>query len=172
MKLAECELLVKKGADEIDVVISVGKMMAGACEEVFDEIYMIKQVIGDTHLKVILETGILQSAEKIRLASLIAMEAGADFIKTSTGKTSPAATTEAMYIMLKAIRDYHAATGRIVGIKPAGGIVSTEDALKYFTLTEQLLGDEWLRPEWFRIGASRLANNLLSDIHQSPVNYF
>lgn len=172
VKLAECELLVKKGADEIDVVISVGKIMAGDFQEVFDEIYMIKQTIGDTHLKVILETGILKSAEKIRLASLIALEAGADFIKTSTGKTSPAASTEAVYIMLKAIRDYHAITGRKVGIKPAGGIGTSAEALPYYYLVEQILGEEWLQPGFFRIGASRLANNLLSDIHQSTVSYF
>lgn len=172
VKLAECELLVKKGADELDVVIPVGKMIAGECEAVFDEIYMIKQTIGETHLKVILETGLLKSAEKIRLASLIALEAGADFIKTSTGKTSPAASPEAVYIMLKAIRDYHSITGRKAGIKPAGGIGTSAEALPYYYLVEQILGEDWLNPSLFRIGASRLANHLLSDIHQSTVSYF
>lgn len=172
VKLAECDLLVKKGADEVDVVISVGKMLAGECEAVFDELYMIRQVTSGIHLKVILETGLLQTAQQIRLASLIAMEAGADFIKTSTGKTSPAATPEAVYIMLKAIRDYHSVTGRAVGIKPAGGISSTADAHAYYTLTRQLLGTDWLHPGLFRIGASRLANELLSDLTRQPVNWY
>ena len=172
IKLAECELLVSKGADEIDIVISVGRFLGGDYQRVFDEIYLIKNMIGDIHLKVILETGLLKTAQNIRLASLIAMEAGADFIKTSTGKLSPAATPEAVYVMAKAIRDYHSHTGKMVGLKPAGGISNLDDAMIYYTLIENLLGEEWLTPGLFRIGASRLANHLLSSIKGQEVNHF
>ena len=172
VKLAECKLLVEKGADEIDIVISVGRFLAGEHDRVFDEILLIKQTIGETHLKVILETGLLETAENIRLASLIAMEAGADFIKTSTGKLSPAATPEAVYVMLKAISDYHSQTGRKVGIKPAGGIATVEDALSYHALVKEIMGDEWVSPNLFRLGASRLANNLLSAIEGCKVSHF
>ncbi|MCD6346457.1 MAG: deoxyribose-phosphate aldolase, partial [Bacteroidales bacterium] len=172
VKLAECELLVSKGADEIDIVLSVGRFLEGDYQKVMNEIQLIKNIIGDTHLKVILETGLLKTAQNIRMASLIAMEAGADFIKTSTGKLSPAATPEAVYVMAKAIRDYHVISGRMVGLKAAGGISSAEDALNYYYLVETLLGDDWLTPDLFRIGASRLANSLLQEITGTKLNYF
>ncbi len=172
VKLAECELLVSKGADEIDIVLSVGRFLGGDFQRVFDEIHLIKNTIADVHLKVILETGLLKTAENIRMASFLAMEAGADFIKTSTGKLSPAATPEAVYVMAKAIRDYHVSTGRMVGLKPAGGIVTVEDALVYYKLIDSLLGDEWLNPGLFRIGASRLANNLLEAITKKTISHF
>lgn len=172
VKLAECELLTRLGADEIDVVISVGQFLAGNYQAVSTEIELIKSAIGAVHLKVILETGILKSAENIRLASLLAMEAGADFIKTSTGKTSPAASPEAVLVMAQAIRDFHSITGRKVGIKPAGGIVSVEDAIPYLSIIEQTLGKEWMCPELFRFGASRLANHVLSEALSDSITYF
>jgi deoxyribose-phosphate aldolase len=172
VKLAECGLLVKKGADEIDVVISVGKFLNGEYLEVLNELILIREATAGTTLKVILETGLLKKSENIRLASYIAMEAGADFIKTSTGKIPVAATPEAVYVMAKAIRDYQALTGKVVGIKPAGGIVEVDDALIYYTLISRILGESWLTPERFRIGASRLANNLLSKISGKEVRHF
>lgn len=172
VKLAECELLASKGADEIDIVISVGRFLEGDYQYVANEIRLIKEVIGDVHLKVILETGKLASAENIRIASLLAMESGADFIKTSTGKENPAATPEAVFVMAMAVKDYHAATGRKVGIKPAGGISTPEDAAIYLGIISEILGEEWTNPELFRIGASRLANNLLSEIIREKVEFF
>jgi len=172
VKLAECQLLASKGADEIDIVISAGRFLAGDCRYVADEIALIREAIGEVHLKVILETGKLRTAENIRAASLIAMESGADFIKTSTGKENPAATPEAVYIMAKAIRDYYTHTGKKVGIKPAGGIALPGDAFDYLTIVMEILGDDWCTPEFFRIGASRLANNLLSEILLEKVSYF
>jgi len=172
VKIEECKLLVSKGVDEIDIVLSVGKFQAGEYQEIFDEIHSIKDTIGDIHLKVILETGLLKSSENIRLASLIAMEAGADFIKTSTGKLSPSATPEAVYSMATAIRDFHAVTGRMVGLKPAGGISNVDDAARYYSLIEQVLGKNWTKPEFFRIGASRLANNILSAISDETISFF
>jgi deoxyribose-phosphate aldolase len=172
VKLAECELLVKKGADEVDIVISVGRLLAGDCHSVLNELILIREACGGATLKVILETGSLKSAENIRLASLIAMEAGADFIKTSTGKNPVSATPEAAYIMCRAIRDFYSRTGRMVGIKPAGGIAEVSDALIYYRLIQKLLGEEWVHPALFRIGASRLANNLLSQLKGQSVKYF
>jgi len=172
VKLAECKLLVAKGADEIDIVLSVGRFLGGDLQYVADEIALIKEAIEDVHLKVILETGKLSSPEKIRTASILAMEAGADFIKTSTGKENPAASPEAVYVMSKAVRDYYSVSGRQVGIKPAGGISSSDDAVIYLTLINELLGEEWCQPELFRIGASRLANNLISDITGSRISFF
>lgn len=172
VKLAECKLLASKGADEIDIVISVGRFLGGDFQYVADEIALIKDTIGDLHLKVILETGKLASTENIRIASLLAMESGADFIKTSTGKENPAATPEAVYVMTMAIRDYFTATGRRVGIKPAGGISSTEDAANYLCILNEILGKEWSNSDLFRIGASRLANNLLSEITQKQIKFF
>lgn len=172
VKIAECELLVSKGADEIDIVISVGKFLAGEYQQVFEEISSIKNTIGDVHLKVILETGLLKTAENIRIASLIAMEAGADFIKTSTGKLSPAATPEAVYSMATAIRDYHTVTDRIIGLKPAGGISNVNDAARYYTLIDHILGEKWTHPEFFRLGASRLSNSILSAISGKDISYF
>ncbi len=172
VKLAECELLVSKGATEIDIVMPVGQFLAGAYQVVFDEIALIKHAIGQTHLKVILETGLLQDAEQIRQASLLAMEAGADFIKTSTGKVSPAATPQAVMVMTRAIADYHKKTGKQVGIKPAGGISTLADALPYYRIVETELGNDWLNPGLFRIGASRLANALLSEYYQDEILHF
>jgi len=172
IKLAECGLLVKKGADEIDVVISVGRFLAGEYLEVLNELILIREACAGARLKVILETGLLKTATNIRLASLIAMEAGADFIKTSTGKIPVAATPEAVNVMARAIRDYYALTGRAVGIKPAGGIAEVSEAMVYYHLINTLLGEEWLNPERFRIGASRLANNLLTVITGSETGYF
>jgi deoxyribose-phosphate aldolase len=172
VKLAECGLLVNKGADEIDVVISAGRFLAGDYLSVMNELILIREATREVKLKVILETGLLKSAKNIRLASLMAMEAGADFIKTSTGKIPVAATPEAVNIMAKAIHDYFKVTGRKVGLKPAGGIVEVADSIKYYYLMHKILGDTWLQPELFRIGASRLANNLLSKISGSEVRYF
>ena len=172
VKLAECELAVSKGADEVDIVISVGDFLNGKYQEVFNEIYLIKKTIGDAHLKVILETGILRNIENIYTASFIAMEAGADFIKTSTGKLEPAATPEAVFVMTKAIKDYYEKTGRKIGIKPAGGIATPEDAELYYKIVEYNLGTEWLNNKLFRIGASRLANNILSELKGEEVKYF
>lgn len=172
VKMAECELLVSKGADEIDIVISVGIFLAGQHQRISDEINLIKSTIGDVHLKVILETGLLKSAKNIRLASLIAMEAGADFIKTSTGKLNPAATPEAVYSMANAIKDYYQSTGRKVGLKPAGGIASVEDAMVYYSIISAILGKEWISSDLFRIGASRLANNTLSAITGKEISFF
>ncbi|TSA37240.1 MAG: deoxyribose-phosphate aldolase [Porphyromonadaceae bacterium] len=172
IKLAECGLLVKKGADEIDVVISAGRFLDGEYLAVLNELILIREATSGAKLKVILETGLLKSAANIRLASLIAMEAGADFIKTSTGKIPVSATPEAVNVMAKAIRDYYTLTGKVVGIKPAGGIVEVGDAITYYYMISKLLGDEWLCPEHFRIGASRLANNLLTKILDYEVRYF
>ncbi len=172
VKLAECGLLVKKGADEIDVVISAGLFLAGDYLAVLNELLLIREATNGVKLKVILETGLLKSAENIRLASLIAMEAGADFIKTSTGKIPVAATPEAVYVMTRAIRDYAAVTGRKVGLKPAGGIVEVSDAVVYYQMVHKTLGEEWLRADRFRIGASRLANNLLTRITGREVLHF
>ena len=172
IKLAECGLLVKKGADEIDVVISVGRFLAGEYLAVLNELILIREATPGVKLKVILETGLLKSAANIRLASLIAMEAGANFIKTSTGKIPVAATPQAVNVMAKAIRDFYTLTGKVVGIKPAGGIVEVSDAIIYYYMITKLLGDDWLHPERFRIGASRLANNLLTRILNHEVRYF
>lgn len=164
VKLAEVKYAVEEGADEIDMVISRGKLLEGEYIEVFDEINAIKEVCGNVHLKVILETGELTDLPRIYDASVIAMKAGGDFIKTSTGKINPAATPEAAYVMLQAIRDYYESTGKITGFKPAGGISTPEQALVYVRLVESILGPEWLNPGLFRIGASRLADNLASEL--------
>jgi len=160
VKLAEISYAINQGADEIDMVISRGTFLAGDYQTVFDEISAIKLICGKTHLKVILETGELGSLENIRKASDIAIYAGGDFIKTSTGKIQPAATEEAFVIMLDAIKDYYKSTGKKIGIKPAGGISEPEVALRYYALIKNILGEEWLKPELFRFGASRLANKI------------
>jgi deoxyribose-phosphate aldolase len=172
VKVAECGLLASKGVDEIDVVISAGKFIAGDYMDVLNELILIREACTGVTLKVILETGLLRSAEEIRLASLIAMEAGADFIKTSTGKVAVSATPEAVQVMVTAIGDYFSVTGRPVGIKPAGGIAEVPDALTYYRIVEEKLGSDWLVPARFRIGASRLANNLLSAAAGSEIRYF
>ena len=172
VKVAETALALADGASEIDIVIPVGKYLGGDYEGMCDEIEEIKSVCGDRHLKVILETGALKTAENIWKASILAMYSGADFIKTSTGKQEPAATPEAAYVMCQAIKAYHEKTGRKVGFKPAGGINSVNDALTYYTIVKEVLGKEWLNNTLFRIGTSRLANLLLSDIVGEEVKFF
>ncbi len=164
VKKLETETAIDFGANEVDIVISVGEFQDGNYEFVGEEIKLIKSVMKDAHLKVILETGALKEVEEIWFASLLAIESGADFIKTSTGKQQPAATFEAAYVMLNAIKLYHEQTGKKIGFKPAGGISTPEDALVYYQLVKDILGDEWLNNKLFRIGASRLANHLLSQI--------
>lgn len=172
VKIAETAMAVMEGATEIDVVISIGKFLSGAYEEVWEELKEIKSACREAHLKVILETGALESTSNIKKASVLAMSAGADFIKTSTGKIPVAATPEATYVMCLAIRDWHQKTGDKVGYKPAGGIVSTEDAVKHYTIVKEVLGEEWLNNKHFRIGASRLANNLLTSIEGKEIKYY
>lgn len=164
LKVLETKKALDFGANEIDIVISVGEFLEGNYEFVMEEIKSIKSVVGDKCLKVILETGALSTAENIWEASLIAMEAGADFIKTSTGKMKPAATPEAAWVMVHAIKAYYENTGKVIGIKAAGGISTTDDALVYYSMVKDVLGEDWLTPERFRIGASRLANNLMNDL--------
>lgn len=163
IKIMEIEQAIVQGAEEIDIVLPVGKFLMNDLEYVSYEIQVIKQRIGSVHLKVILETGSLKDFSLIRKASLLAIEAGADFIKTSTGKISPGATPEAMAIMCCAIRDYYMRTGKKIGIKPAGGISDTRTALLYYHIVKEILGEEWLNRERFRIGASRLANRILGE---------
>ena len=172
VKVAETMLAVKDGADEIDIVINVGDMLAGNYEEVCDEIAELKCACGDAHLKVILETGALKTASMIKKASLLAIYSGADFIKTSTGKQEPAATLEAAYVMCQAIKEYYEQTGIKVGFKPAGGINCVNDALIYYTIVKEVLGDEWLTNKLFRLGTSRLANLLLSEIVGEDLKFF
>lgn len=160
VKLAEISYAINQGADEIDMVISRGTFLAGNYQTVYDEISAIKLICGNTHLKVILETGELDNLENIRKASDIAIYAGGDFIKTSTGKVQPAATEEAFVIMLDAIKDYYQSTGKKIGIKPAGGISEPEIALRYYALLKHILGEDWITPELFRFGASRLATKI------------
>ena len=160
-KIAETALAIADGADEVDIVLNVGYFKDEAYEELCDEIAEIKHSCKDHNLKVILETGLLKTAEAIRRASILAMYAGADFIKTSTGKIYPGASLEAAYVMCQCIKEYHQKHGTIIGFKPAGGIRSTEDAVKYYTIVKEVLGEEWVKDNrYFRIGASSLANNL------------
>jgi deoxyribose-phosphate aldolase len=161
VKLADTRDAVAAGADEIDMVISRGSFLAGDYSAVFDEIVAVKEAAGPAHLKVILETGELGTYDNVRRASWLAMLAGADFIKTSTGKVPVAATLPVTLVMLEAVRDYRAQTGRQVGVKPAGGIRTTKDAIKYLVLINETVGDDWLHPDWFRFGASSLLNDLL-----------
>ena len=172
IKVAETALTVADGANEIDIVINVGNMIAGEYEEMCEEIMEVKAACNKAHLKVILETGALKTATLIKKASLLSIYAGADFIKTSTGKMEPAATLEAAYVMCQAIKEYYDKEGIKIGFKPAGGIVTTEDALGYYCIVKEILGEEWLNNELFRLGASRLANNLLSEILESEIKFF
>lgn len=172
VKVAETALAVAGGADEIDIVINVGDFLDGDYESVCDEIAEIKEATRDGRLKVILESGALKTAENIRNASLLAMYSGADFIKTSTGKEYPGASHFAAYVMLHAIKEYYEATGRMVGFKPAGGVRTPEDAVGYYILVKEILGDKWLTNEYFRIGASGLANNLLTAIFGTETKFF
>jgi deoxyribose-phosphate aldolase len=152
---------VAAGADEIDMVIDRGAFLAGRYAEVFDEIVAVREASGAAHLKVILETGELATYDNVRRASWLAMLAGGDFIKTSTGKISPAATLPVTLVMLEAVRDFRDSTGRQIGVKPAGGIRTTKDAIRYLVLVNETVGDDWLDPDWFRLGASSLLNDLL-----------
>jgi deoxyribose-phosphate aldolase len=178
VKLMDTRFAVEEGADEIDMVISRGKFLSGDYNFVYDEIATIKEACGDARLKVILETGELVTLDNVRKASEIAMHAGADFIKTSTGKIQPAATMQVTYVMLMAIKDFHARTGKMIGMKPAGGISTSKLALHYLWMVKETLGDQWLTNEWFRFGASSLANDVLMQlmkskegVYQSP-DYF
>ena len=172
IKVAESAMAVAAGATEIDIVISIGKFLEGNYQEVVDEISEVKAAIQDAHLKVILETGALKTAENIYKASIIAMAAGADFIKTSTGKVPVNATPEATYVMCQAIKAWKEKTGVKVCYKPAGGVSTTAEAVQHYTLVKEILGEDWLNNESFRFGASRLANNLLTSITGNEVKYF
>ena len=172
VKIAETALALQAGATEIDIVLSVGKFLDGDYESVCDEIQELKDLCGEKTLKVILETGALKSAENIKKAAILSIYSGADFIKTSTGKETPAATPEAAYVMCKTIKEYYEKTGKKIGFKAAGGINSTDDALLYYSIVEETLGKEWLCSKLFRIGTSRLANTLLSEITGEECNIF
>lgn len=174
VKVAETALAIGDGADEIDMVLSVGKFLSADYEAVSEEIQELKEVVDreNKHLKVILETGSLATAENIKKASIIAMYSGADFIKTSTGKEKISATPEAAYVMCQAIKEYYDETGNKVGFKPAGGLNTPEDAIAYYTIVKEVLGKEWLTNKLFRLGTSRLANLLLSDIKGKEINFF
>ncbi|HEV2634315.1 MAG TPA: deoxyribose-phosphate aldolase [Actinocrinis sp.] len=161
VKLADTRLAVEAGADEIDMVIDRGAFLTGRFDAVFQEISAVKEACGPAHLKVILETGELATYDNVRRASWLAMLAGADFIKTSTGKVVPAATLPVTVVMLEAVRDFRAATGRQVGMKPAGGIRTAKDAIRYLVAVNETCGEDWLDPAWFRFGASSLLNDLL-----------
>lgn len=172
IKVAESAMAVAGGANEVDIVMSLGYYLDKNYEEMCDEIAEIKDAIKDAKLKVILETGALQKAEDIKNASLLSMYSGADFIKTSTGKIYPGASLEAAWVMCQCIKEYYEKTGRKVGFKAAGGIRTTEEALQYYAIVKEVLGDEWLTQEYFRIGASSLANSLLSTMEGTEVKYF
>ena len=166
VKILETRQAVEAGADEIDMVIDRGAFLQGDYRAVFEEIVAVKDACGDAHLKVILETGELETYDNVRRASVLAMAAGADFIKTSTGKVTPAATLPVTLVMLEAIRDFHRRTGRMVGMKPAGGIRTAKDAIQYLVVLYETLGPRWMTPEWFRFGASTLLNDVLMQIRK------
>jgi deoxyribose-phosphate aldolase len=172
IKLEETRIAVEEGADEIDMVISRGAFLQGEYGHVFDEIAAIKEACGDAHLKVILETGELGTYDRVRRASVLAMHAGADFIKTSTGKIQPAATLPVTLVMLQAIRDYYYETDRMVGMKPAGGISNAKLAVHYLVMLRETLGTAWMTPEWFRFGASSLANDVLMQIQKQATGVY
>lgn len=173
VKVAETALAVKDGATEIDIVMPVGKFLSGDYESVCDDIAELKQTCGDdVAMKVILETGCLGTAANIKKASILSMYAGADYIKTSTGKEKVSATPEAAYVMCQAIKEYYDETGIQIGFKPAGGINSVTDALTYYTIVKEVLGEKWLTNKWFRMGTSRLANLLLSEIVGEETKFF
>ncbi|PMC07737.1 deoxyribose-phosphate aldolase [Hoylesella timonensis] len=172
VKIAETALAVKDGATEIDIVMPVGKFLSGNYEEMCEDIQELKETCGDAAMKVILETGCLKTASNIKKASILSMYAGADYIKTSTGKEKVAATPEAAYVMCQAIKEYYDETGIQIGFKPAGGINSVMDALIYYTIVKEVLGEKWLTNKWFRLGTSRLANMLLSEIEGKEVKFF
>ena len=177
-KLSDTKFAVDQGADEIDMVISRGQFLGGNYQFVFDEIATVKEACGKAHLKVILETGELDTLDNVRKASELAMYAGADFIKTSTGKIQPAATLQVTYVMLDAIKDFYLKTGKIIGMKPAGGISTSKIALQYLVMLNEVLGEKWMTKKYFRFGASSLANDLLMQLVKSKtgvyqsINYF
>ena len=180
VKLKECEMAVEQGADEVDIVLALNAFLAGDYETAAEEIRQIRSCIDavaekqgrKVHLKAILETGLLRTPEKIAIASFLAMEAGADFIKTSTGKVDVNATPAAAFVMCECIAKYYALTGKKIGFKPAGGISSAADALCYYSIVSSILGKEWLNKELFRFGVSRVANSLISAVDQATVSYF
>jgi deoxyribose-phosphate aldolase len=177
-KIDDVKFAVEEGADEIDMVLSRGKFLSGNYQYVFDEIVAVKKACGKAHLKVILETGELDTLENVRKASELAIYAGADFIKTSTGKIQPAATMQVTYVMLDAIKDYFIKTNKMVGMKPAGGISTAKKALQYLVMLNEVLGEKWMNNNYFRIGASSLANDILMQLVKSEtgiyqsINYF
>ena len=172
VKTVETSLAIKDGATEIDIVMPVGSMLEGDYETVVDEIQQQKEACGEHDMKVILETGMLQTAKNIKIASLLSMYAGADYIKTSTGKEKPAATPEAAYVMCQAIKEYYDETGIMIGFKPAGGLNTVMDALIYYTIVKEVLGEKWLTNKSLRLGTSRLANLLLSEVIGKEVKFF
>lgn len=172
VKVAETAMAVADGADEIDIVLNIGNFLDGDYEAVYDEIAEQKAACRNARLKVIIESGALKTAENIKAASILSLMGGADFLKTSTGKGYDGASLEAAYVMCQCIKDYYDATGRKVGFKASGGVSSTADAVKYYTLVKEILGEEWLTNDYFRIGASRLANNLLTDILGQEIKFF
>lgn len=172
VKVAETALAIKDGATEIDIVMSVGKYLSGDYETLCDEISELKAICGEKKMKVILETGLLPSPTDIKRASILAMYAGADYIKTSTGKEKPAATPEAAYVMCQAIKEYYKQTGIQIGFKPAGGLNTVHDALVYYTIVKEVLGEQWLTNQWLRLGTSRLANLLLSEVVGEETKFF
>ena len=172
VKVAETQLAVADGATEIDIVLPVGKFLSGDYEGVCDDISEMKQACGAAPMKVILETGDLETASNIKKAALLSMYAGADYIKTSTGKEKVSATPEAAYVMCQAIKAYHEKTGIQIGFKPAGGINTVMDAIIYYTIVQQVLGEQWLTNKWFRMGTSRLTNLLLSEILGKETKFF
>ena len=180
VKLKECEIAVEQGADEVDIVLALNKFLAGDSQGAAEEIRQVRACIDavaakqgrKVHLKVILETGLLRTPEKIAEASFLAMEAGADFIKTSTGKVDVNATPAAAYVMCECIAKFYQVTGKKIGFKPAGGISSAADALCYYSIVSSILGKEWLNREYFRFGVSRVANSILSAVEEKTVSYF
>ena len=172
VKVAETALAVKDGATEIDIVMPVGKFLCGDYQGVADDIAELKAACGDKAMKVILETGDIGNGTNIKTASILSMYAGADYIKTSTGKEKVSATPEAAYIMCQAIKEYYNETGIQIGFKPAGGINSVMDAITYYTIVKEVLGNQWLTNKWFRLGTSRLANQLLSELEGEDIKFF
>lgn len=172
VKTVETSLAIKDGATEIDIVMPVGSFLSGDYDTVIDEIQQQKEACGEHDMKVILETGCLKTAKNIKIASILSMYAGADYIKTSTGKLEPAATPEAAYVMCQAIKEYYEQTGVMIGFKPAGGLNTVMDALIYYTIVKEVLGEQWLTNKYLRLGTSRLANLLLSEVVGEEIKFF
>lgn len=172
VKVADVAMAVASGADEVDIVLNIGMFNDGNYEDLCDEIIELKHTAKDARLKVILETGALKTPERIRAASILAMYSDADFIKTSTGKIYEGASVEAAYIMCRCIKEYYEVSGRKVGFKAAGGVRTTQEAIQYYTIVKEILGEDWLKPDLFRIGASSLANNILSSLEGKSVKFF